>query len=63
MSMFKGKVPHTFVLLFGLMVLAVIGTYVLPAGQFDRIQGRTDPQDHRGPRLLPHGGQHPGELL
>lgn len=36
MSERKSKVPHTFVLLFGLIVLAVIGTYVLPAGQFDR---------------------------
>ena len=44
MSFLKGKVPHTFVLLFGLMVLAVVGTYVLPAGQFDRIQ---DEQTHK----------------
>jgi len=41
----KSKVPHTFVLLFALIVLAAIGTHVLPAGQFDRVKdpntGRT----------------------
>ena len=33
----KMKVPHTFVLLFSLIVLAVIGTHVLPAGEYDRV--------------------------
>ncbi len=37
MAAHKSKVPHTYVLLFSLIILAVIGTYVLPAGQFDRI--------------------------
>lgn len=32
----KSRVPHTFVLLFFLIVVAAIGTYVLPAGQFER---------------------------
>ena len=32
------KVPHTFVLLFSLIVLAVIGTHLLPAGEFDRVK-------------------------
>lgn len=36
MATYKTKVPHTYVLLFSLIILAVIGTYVLPAGQFDR---------------------------
>jgi len=40
----KSRVPHTFVLLFSLIVLAAIGTYVLPAGQFDRM---TDPVTHK----------------
>jgi len=40
--MFKGKkVPHTFVLLFLLIVLAAVGTYLLPAGQFDRVKDAT----------------------
>lgn len=38
MAAHKSKVPHTYVLLFSLIILAVIGTYVLPAGQFDRVQ-------------------------
>ncbi|MCF7935955.1 MAG: TIGR00366 family protein [Synergistales bacterium] len=36
MATHTSKVPHTFVLLFSLIVIAVIGTYVLPAGEFDR---------------------------
>jgi uncharacterized ion transporter superfamily protein YfcC len=37
------RVPHTLVLLFGIMVLAWLGTWVLPQGQFERVaneQGR-----------------------
>ncbi|MBU0926835.1 MAG: TIGR00366 family protein [Spirochaetes bacterium] len=30
------KVPHTFVLLFALIIVAIIGSYVIPAGEFDR---------------------------
>jgi len=30
------KVPHTFVLLFALIIVAVIGSYIVPAGEFDR---------------------------
>lgn len=33
----KIKVPHTFVILFFLIVLATIGTYIVPAGVYDRI--------------------------
>ncbi len=44
-SLRKSKVPHTYVLLFCLIILAVVGSYVLPAGQFQRIEdpntGRT----------------------
>ena len=36
MSTRLAKVPHTFVLLFALIILAVIGSYVIPAGEFDR---------------------------
>ena len=36
--------PHTYVLLFFLIVLATIGTYVVPAGLYDRI---TDPNTGR----------------
>src|SRR5699024_668934 len=32
----KAKVPHTFVILFGLIVIMAISTYFLPAGEFDR---------------------------
>jgi uncharacterized ion transporter superfamily protein YfcC len=32
------KVPHTLVILFGMVVLAQILTYVIPAGSFDRVE-------------------------
>jgi uncharacterized ion transporter superfamily protein YfcC len=38
MSERRLKVPHTLVLLFGMVVLAQILTYLLPAGAFDRIE-------------------------
>ncbi len=38
------KVPHTFVLLFALIILAVIGSYIIPAGEFDRAK---DPNSGR----------------
>jgi uncharacterized ion transporter superfamily protein YfcC len=34
-SMGKLKIPHTLTLLFGMMVLAMIATWVIPQGQFD----------------------------
>jgi len=34
----KIKVPHTLVLLFGMMVFALILTYVLPQGQFETVE-------------------------
>lgn len=38
------KVPHTFVILFFLIVVATIGTYIIPAGVYDRV---TDPVTNR----------------
>lgn len=38
------QVPHTFVVLFVLIVLATIGTYLIPAGMYDRV---TDPVTNR----------------
>ncbi len=38
------KVPHTFVLLFALIIVAVIGSYIIPAGEFDRAK---DPNSGR----------------
>ena len=35
-SGFHIKMPHIFVLLFGLIVVAAIMTWIVPAGQFDR---------------------------
>lgn len=40
----KFKMPHTYVLLFGVIVFAGLLTYVLPAGQFDRYE---DPETGR----------------
>jgi uncharacterized ion transporter superfamily protein YfcC len=49
------RVPHTYALLFGLIVLAAVCTWVLPAGQYERVvkDGRTlvDPASyHEVPR-------------
>ena len=38
------KVPHTYVLIAILIVLAAIGTYLIPAGEFNRV---TDEQTGR----------------
>jgi uncharacterized ion transporter superfamily protein YfcC len=38
MSKSKFKVPHTLVLLFGMVVIAQIMSYILPAGAFDRVE-------------------------
>ncbi len=41
----KTKVPHTFALLFIIIIIMSILTYIVPAGEFDRIEdpntGRT----------------------
>ena len=37
----KFKVPHTFVLLFGLIILVAIATYIIPAGQYERSENPT----------------------
>lgn len=33
------RVPHTLVLLFGIMVAALVATWILPPGQFDTVEG------------------------
>jgi len=33
----KSRVPHTYVLLFGLMLLAAISTWIIPAGSYNRV--------------------------
>ncbi len=37
----KFKVPHTLVILFSMVILAQILTYVIPAGSFDRVENAT----------------------
>ncbi len=39
------KIPHTYVLLIGVMLVMAILTWIVPAGQFERIEqgGRTIP--------------------
>ncbi|NLH33262.1 MAG: YfcC family protein [Lentimicrobium sp.] len=32
----KGKIPHTYVIVFGIVVLAAVFTWFIPGGQFDR---------------------------
>jgi len=41
MTKFKFKVPHTLVILFSMVVLAQVLTYVIPAGSFDRVETPT----------------------
>ena len=38
MTKSRFKVPHTLVILFGMVVLAQILSYALPAGEFDRVE-------------------------
>lgn len=38
------KIPHTFVIMFTIIVLAAICTWIIPAGQFDRVE---DPASHK----------------
>lgn len=48
--MLKGlRVPHTLVLLFAMMVLALVGTWLLPQGKFETVQ------DARGHALVVPG--------
>lgn len=55
----KLKVPHTFVLLFALVVLAAMATYFLPAGEYLRTEvgGRklVDPESYRSIPAHPAG--------
>jgi uncharacterized ion transporter superfamily protein YfcC len=41
MTKVKFKVPHTLVILFSMVVLAQILTYIIPAGSFDRVETAT----------------------
>ena len=38
------KMPHVFVLLFSIIILAAVCSYIVPAGQFDRV---VDPESGR----------------
>lgn len=57
----KFVVPHTYVLLFLIVIIMAIGTYIIPAGMFDRykdeVTGRTlvDPQSFRYVEQAPVG--------
>jgi uncharacterized ion transporter superfamily protein YfcC len=54
------RVPHTFVLLFALLVLAAIATHLLPAGRYERVAGPggrelVDPASYREVAAAPAG--------
>jgi len=55
----KSRVPHTYVLLFGLIILAAISTWIIPAGSYARViqQGREliDPDSYRPVAAKPAG--------
>lgn len=40
----KGKVPHIYVILFLMTALVSLASYVIPAGQFERVEGPTGAQ-------------------
>lgn len=44
----KGKVPHTYVILFAMIVLMALLTYVIPAGQYQKMEIETE----TGPRIV-----------
>jgi len=44
MTKSRFKVPHTLVILFGMVILAQILTYVIPAGSFDRVENEKGQQ-------------------
>lgn len=35
----KFKVPHTYVIIFTIILIAFLGTYIIPAGTYDRVEG------------------------
>ena len=60
----KRRIPHTYVLLIGLMTLAALSTWIIPAGSYDRVvdHGRevVDPLSFHPVEARPAG---PGALL
>jgi len=60
----KSRIPHTYVLLVGLMALAAASTWIIPAGSYDRVvkEGReiVDPRSYHAVEARPAG---PGTLL
>jgi uncharacterized ion transporter superfamily protein YfcC len=59
MTAMKARVPHTYVLLIGLMLLAALSTWIIPAGSYDRVgnEGRevVDPGSYHQVEALPTG--------
>jgi uncharacterized ion transporter superfamily protein YfcC len=55
----KTRVPHTYVLLIGLVILAALATWIIPAGSFDRVveRGRevVDPRSFHPVEARPAG--------
>jgi uncharacterized ion transporter superfamily protein YfcC len=50
----KSRIPHTYVLLFSLMIIAAAATWVIPAGSYDRVT-------KNGRELIDPDSYHPGE--
>jgi uncharacterized ion transporter superfamily protein YfcC len=51
----KSRVPHTYVLLIGLLALAAVTTWIIPAGSYTRVveQGREVVDSGSGPSTSP----------
>ena len=53
MTKFKFRIPHTYILISFLIILAAIGTYTVPAGEFERMK-----DEKRGRTLVVPGTFH-----
>lgn len=55
----KSRIPHTYVLLIGLILLAALSTWIIPAGSYDRVVDRgrevVDPQSYHPVEARPAG--------
>ncbi len=60
---FKFKVPHTYILIASLIILAAIGTYLIPAGEFDRVKDERTGRTLVMPGTFHHVEQKPVDLF
>ena len=47
------KVPHTYTIIFAIIFLAGIASYIIPAGEFERVEDEEGRNEHVGGPTLP----------